>query len=146
MERHKPHYRLSEAFAELEKNYVRLKPEDISDEGALNLAEAMIGSISEDYQNYIKHAKENPDDKRTALNWYKLISYIRSDDFNALTMGNGPAFTSQLERTYGYLSNEYYNFGRKCYEEAEAEKAKKKATLESRFKRLNKGIKRKKAV
>lgn len=146
MERHKPHYRLSEAFAELEKNYVRLKPEDISDEGALNLAEAMIGSISEDYQNYIKHAKENPDDKRTALNWYNLISYIRSDQFNALTLGNGPAFFSQLERTYGYLDNDYFNFGRKCYEEAEAEKAKKKGNLENRYKRMCKGVRRKKAV
>lgn len=141
-----PHYHLSPCFAEMEKNYVRLKPEDISDEGALNLAEAMIGSISDDYENYVKQAKENPKDKRTALNWYNLISYIRSDDFNALTMGNGPAFASQLERTYGYLSNDYYNFGRKCYEEAEAEKEKKKATLGSRFKRLNKGIRRKKAV
>lgn len=117
-------YDQSSVFLEAEKNYERLTIDKLNNKGAINLVEAIVKSTAIDYSSTYTNAKKDPKDFRNAINYYLVVSYMRSQEFNAITLGNGRGIADSIMRTHGKMSEEFIDWGRSEY--LRVEEAKKK--------------------
>lgn len=71
--------------------YRRLTAEDISDDGAVRLAETILLGLKEDMKSIAAKVKEEPRNKECRASAISMLHLLRSDYIDALTMGHGQA-------------------------------------------------------
>lgn len=80
--------------------YKRITKESLNDEGCLNLLEAYVGSLAEDYRTAIKVFISNKKDKKSYEALINIRNMFLSDYFSDLTGLDGKAIIEQLDRPY----------------------------------------------
>lgn len=71
--------------------YNRLETKDISDEGAVRLAEAILIDLKQDMKDISARLKQAPRDKEAYASARTMLRFLRSDYVDGLTMGHGSA-------------------------------------------------------
>ena len=98
-------------------NYKRLTIDKLSDEGCMNVFEALLTDIREEfiskYTDYLFHRNDKKNCEAYFLSYKRIKKYILSDDFAALTGLDGANIVTTLEETayndFKWMVRRYYN-------------------------------------
>lgn len=77
--------------------YERIKAENLSDEGCLNLLEAIVGSAADEWRECRLQVVLNPNDKFAREHLKNTERFFLSDYFHELTNLDGRSVLKQLE-------------------------------------------------
>lgn len=83
------------------KPYKRLTIDDISDEGCMNLFEALLQEIGTEYRLCAIQYKEHPEVEGSKEHYEKCREYILSDFFHDLTGLDGDSIVKSFDREVG---------------------------------------------
>ena len=81
----------AEHFIRNPKAYKRLTVEDISDDGAIRLAETILLGLKDDMKSISAKIRQDPHDKECRASAMSMLHLLQSDYIDALTMGHGQA-------------------------------------------------------
>lgn len=102
MEKYNYHCNRDDAWFEEESRKFHAKGTDgLSNEGVLNLAEAIIKEIKDEAQHVIRAHRISPDDDAVKDSVTNMRDLLNSEYFYILTMGHGDSFRDYFERKCG---------------------------------------------
>lgn len=98
-------------------NYKRLTIDKLNNEGCMNVFEALLADIREEfiskYKDYLFHKNDKNNCNTYFLSYKRIKNYILSDDFAALTGLDGASIVTTLETTayndFKWAVRRYYN-------------------------------------
>ena len=108
---------MSKEFASATKQYKRLT--NLDDEGVINLTCAILDDLAKEYERVIKDCKTDRHSERVMINYYYCLSYLESEYFNTLTLGNGDEIKSIFFEKYGKMDQKYINKCKQVYDSYE---------------------------
>lgn len=80
------------------RNYVRLTADKISYDGCINLIEAFLRYLGEDFRSAYHTLRASPKDKGAIKHYKQYTDFIKSEYFRMLTGLDGESLLDSLER------------------------------------------------
>lgn len=82
------------------RNYKRITLAELNDDGCLNLLEAYVKSLAEDYRSALRLFLADKKDKKTYDSLMNIRNIFLSKYFSDMTGLNGEAILYQLDKPY----------------------------------------------